>query len=68
MPEILHAGQTFYSNVFEDRNFENPSRFAQDMIFSRKMSEMPHNDHFKNEQKMDQKLIYSCFLSQKWLC
>ena len=49
--DILHAGQPINLNIFEHRNFENPSRFAQDMIFSRKLSALPQNDHFKNGQK-----------------
>ena len=53
--EILHAGQPIHVNVSENRDFDNPSRFAQDMIFfPRKLSELPQNDHFKNGQKMHQ--------------
>ena len=54
MTEISHAGKAIYVDVFENRNFENPSRFAQDMIFPRKLFELPQNDHFKNGQKMHQ--------------
>ena len=36
LAEILHAGQPIQVDVFENRNFENSSRFVQDMIFFQK--------------------------------
>ena len=33
LAEILHAGQPIHVDVFKNRNCENPSRFAQYMIF-----------------------------------
>ena len=52
MVEILHAGQPIHVDVFENRNFENSSRFVQDMIFPRKLSKLHQNGHFKNGQKV----------------
>ena len=33
LAETLYAGQPIHADVFENSYFENPSRFALDMIF-----------------------------------